>query len=236
MRVFHYLIFVLFCSAPFEVFAQEEYPAVFPDTIPMEMHDFYYTTRPDTFTGDTVFHLSNPECYVLLKVHMEYISFLVFKKEKKRWKIFNPAPYPEMDGGSYTFDTIDFNGKGSPELLVRWEDFNPENGGLGWSTEQKSGFYLWDIDKVQLIYHMRDQYNYSSSWSDRYIDTTGEISASLVIEAYCRSYKVQFTLGKMQITADSNCAETDEESRKILPEYERVFQYEVKGNYLVLRK
>ena len=118
MRIFHFLVFLLFCTEPFDLFAQEEYPAFFPDTIPMEMHDFYYTTRPDTFTGDTVFHLSNPECYVLLKVHMEYISFLVFKKEKKRWKVFNPAPYPEMDGGSYTFDTIDFNGKGSPEVSI----------------------------------------------------------------------------------------------------------------------
>lgn len=236
MRVFHFIVFALFWYAPIEVFAQEEYPGIFPDTIPMEVHSFFYTTRPDTFTGDTVYRLAKPECYVLLQVHMEYISFLVFKKEKKHWKVFNPAPYPEMDGGSYSFDTINFDGKGSPELLVRWQELRNESGDLAMNDHITEGFYLWDMDHVKLIYHMRDRYTFEGRWNNRYIDSAGEVSANEIIVTICRSYIVKIEQGKITIQSDSDCAEVDEETGMILPEHERVYEYEAIDTLLILKR
>lgn len=236
MRNYTAVVLILLCLAPKAAIGQDEYPMKFSDTVAMEMHPFSYTTRPDTIGGDTVFRLANPECIVLLQVHMEYISFIVLKKEKKRWKMFNPAPYPEFDGGSYSFDTIDFDGSGSPELLVRWENSIDESGGSGWSNEFTSGFYLWDIDNAKLIFQMRDHHTFSSHWNDRFIDPEGEISANEVVESYCRNYIVSMERGRISIKCDPDCAEADEETGMILPEYQRLYEYEPEHDFLILKK
>lgn len=234
MRTLLLSLLTVSCFAPKDVLGQDEYPMKFGDTIPVERHSYSFTTRPDTFKGDTLFALLEDNCYVVQLMRGDNLTMLLLKKYKRKWKVLDLCP--NRQGGSFTVDTINFDGKGSPEMIVRWnsELYTNEMQG-GWS-ETSSGFYLWDIDNAQLIFNIQDVDEYSSSWNSRFIDSTGEVSAEVIEEHYCHNYHVELARERITISCRIECAEVDENSGKPLREYLEVYIYEQVGDILVRMK
>lgn len=233
MRTLLFLTFTVLFSAPQDALGQDT-PIDFGDTLTIEKFSFSYTTRPDTFIGDTLFILSKPQCIVVQQNRTHSVIITLLKKDKRKWKVLELCPHDQAE--SFTVDTINFDGKGSPELIVRWNSSFYANAMQGGWSETSSGFYLWDIDNARLIYTMQDQHSYTSLYNSHFIDSSGEPSAEVVDNSYCENYYVIIQPRKIEISYDPNCAEVDELSGMPLPQYSVEDVYELIGDYLILKK
>lgn len=214
-----------------EIIAQEGYPMQFNDSIEVFHSPYIVTNRPDTFKGDTVYRLTTPEVFILLNENGENSSLLVFVKHKKKWRVFTESSYSKET--SYSFDTIDFNGKSNPELLIRWSEENYEQGARGYTIERNGGIDLWDIDNLTLIFSIHDKDEFESSWYTLVYDSTEQDLVSVdVSESYCSNYITSFENNTIAIWCDPNCVERNDIGNP-LPQFLNKYFYKLSGDYLV---
>jgi hypothetical protein len=237
MRVLYFSILVTYFAS--QLCGQTNYPMEFADTLKITPVSWSLTNRPDTFNGDTIFKLRQPQGFVLQQNSEQGTVVRVFLKSKKSYKVFEARNDPNFDSydhpESYECDTVEFNGNGGKELLIRWSNFANNSGSTGGWSEWTSGFDMWDLDKLNQIFSIQDQDNYNDYWNER-IPTENGLATDVVRSSYCQNYNVEITPEQISISYSRDCVETDEETGIVLPQYERTYVYEIQNSLLVLRK
>jgi hypothetical protein len=193
----------------------------------------------DSITGDTLLTLSSPETYVIRNTHGYEAQLLVAIKVKEGYKVFVPCEYSSTR--EYSAEAIDFNGKGRPELLIRWSAFNGRGGWRDGWNETSSGMILCDLDTPSELFSIENTYEYSYWWNEYPTDSAGEIITTDTIiggggSSECERYSVHIEKKKITIQGDASCMRTDEETGEQTPMDSTVIVYTLKRTGLVRQK
>jgi hypothetical protein len=185
------ILTVLLLLTGFALSAQRSSPRTFPDTVPLNVSRFSFTMRPDTLRGDTLFSALKSGYYVLSLQNEDRTTITLVKKEGLSWKLLLLCSASR--GDTITIDTMDFNGEGTPELLVKHREYFFGQGAHGYTKEWSSRCLLWDIDRNTLIYSIDDHYRF-----EQFTSFEGGTY-------YCEIYDVVFSKGVIQLSCPPGC-------------------------------
>lgn len=235
MRPLFISVVILFTGL-LPVHAQDNQNA-FPDTITPSPADYFFTTRADTFKGDTLFTIQKGR-YVL-ETHTNLFNSVVyvFVKTKKGYNVFNACP--DVDGESFTCDTMNFDEKGNPELIVHWSWYWGHGGFRGSVHSDYEGLFIWNLDQLQLVYSIQNVY-YDEVYSIEYaVDSLGEENIdSIVGEGHtleCSSWNCSYEPKTIILTWDDNCQPTDENGNALSGPGRTTYAYSLTPSGLVLQ-
>lgn len=199
--------------------AQSTATEIVPDTLRPETASAKFYPSLDSLRGDTLYVIEGQKGFVIRPYGSSVIKIAV--KAKRGFSVFDGDP--DGAGGAYTFSTIDFNGVGQEELIIRWTGQNGRSGYIdGWS-ESTGGFLLWDLDNFQLLFEMQDRYDYNYWYTGVEYDSLGEFlqdSLGNIIyndsfaggESSCENYDVDIAYRKITVAFSPDCVDTENEA------------------------
>lgn len=244
MRTLLFFLLVNFFVFPKCAIAQTEYPEGLSDTITPESVEVKFYKTLDSIPGDTIFQCTSPELYVIQQDDW-YSTIQIAVKTKKGYNVFDGCPSETVK--EFNLDTMNFNGTGKNELVVYWNSYSGRSGWIDGWNEQASGVYVWDIDKMQLIFSYQNSYEYNYWYngveydsSGNYLtDSLGEILMNDSLaggESSCDKYDVNIDQKKITIHRQADCALTNTDDGAILREDDTTWIYDITQEGLVLRK
>lgn len=209
----------------------------FPDSIKPEQVEHYFTTRADTFHGDTLYEMCSGIYVLKSEAGLWEQRIRVFVRTKKGYNVFNGCP--EELAADYSFDTLNFNGTGLPELVISWHYLWSQGGVFGGTTQEYEGLYIWDLTNLDLIYNLQNKTFDIWSIAEFGRDSAGEFSDTIIRSSNgtdCNSWNLTLQKKKIILTWDTNCQPTDESEEVLPPPAQTVYVYELRPSGLVLKK
>jgi hypothetical protein len=164
-----FIISVLLLTHSFTSKGQSPFDDNFPDTVKPFKPKIFRVLNIDSLKPAYTDTLTNPEG-LLFWSHLNdrldgpYIAI----KGKGIYNVFL-INYDNETSGWDTVERIDFNGKGSKELLIKYK----WNMGNNHFSEYHQGFYLWDLDNITELMSVEYYYSYWL-YTVMVIDSTGE--------------------------------------------------------------
>jgi hypothetical protein len=213
--MFKYFLFLFFFALLNSVNAQDE-----PDS------DETVLALPDTlmyFDAENVVALKSLEAVgkiidtledskaVLIRTSAQRFggSYAVAVPTKRGYKMFDLLSGEKAD--SVTFASVDFNGHGNNELVVRWSNYAGHTGYENSIHEHERNIRIWDLDSLRCLMSFRDYYSYQNWWTVYAPDSSGtkpyedreEIESGG--ELRCETYDVTIKLKAVTIVQTNNC-------------------------------
>lgn len=194
----------------------------------------------DSIPGDTVFTLTSPKGYVIESHSNSGSTIFVALKVRSGYQVFDITPDASLPP-ELTFSTINFDGRGDDELMIKWTAGTGVSSWWGGWSEQSGGIAIWDLNKMRMMFNFQNYYSYNS-WSNSYeYDSLGNViinddDSSYHGESSCENYDVDVSLRKITIQRSSDCPYVEQETGLALPVDSRTYVYELRPCGLVLKK
>lgn len=171
----------------------------------------------DTFQSTDIDTLTNGNVYIIETSRQWFGSrHAVAAKRVGGYAVFDPTDGSCDHPQSISFDTIDFNGIGSPELLVRWFDYLGHSGWENSIHERYGGAIIWDTDSLRILFRFQNFYSFQNWWTTYEADSTGELPFDQreIIDSggeyTCESYDMKFGKREVTIMQTNHCPDQNE--------------------------
>ncbi len=233
MKVLRPFIICLFTIIALNCRSQSPIEKAFPDSVKPYKPKILTVFNLDSLKPFMLDTLHNPDGYIFVSHTNNQANgpFIALKK-KSYYNYF----YATGENGGNGIDKgkmIDFGGKGCKKFLLNYH----ENMGNEYFSEYHQGFYLWDLDKIELL--MSVEYIYSNSDHGISRDSTGEYIQTDSGSEDCYNFKPSFTNNTITFTEtnppcqwEQNEAEKREQKANPLIN-PRVIKYKLhKGNLI----
>lgn len=224
--------------------AQNLFPEGLSDTITPESADVTFYRTLDSLPGDTIYTIEAPEGFVL-RTQDYNATYRIALKTKSGYNVFNCCP-AVITHWPVLIDTVNLNGRGNPELEIRWSYGNGRSGWASGWNESSSGILIWDLDKIELVFSFQDSFEYNFWWNGIEYDSSGNLATDslgeVIIhdslsggESSCDKYDLKIELKQITIQRQADCTLNDTDSGAVLREDETIWIYELKRDELVLK-
>ena len=183
--------------------------------------------------------IEKPNCYLVriqTKPFQQNVSIAF--KQKNSWVLYEIIQDAD---DKIKIERVDFNGKGSKELIVYYSNsLGISQWTHGWAEHQKS-FAIIDLDNFQLLANI-ENYNSHMDWFQEFdsdeSDTLDYSERTLVNsggDQYGKNYIVAISKGKIVLTESKTCNDFEE---KITNEFTKpkTVTYIITKNYLIRKK
>ncbi|MGZ5282819.1 MAG: hypothetical protein ACXWEY_11135, partial [Bacteroidia bacterium] len=158
------LFFLFTMFAGFCVAQESEDQTNFEDTIQFTTLSKFTTKNIDTLNVEILDTLTDPKIFIIHSHHKYSSNLLIAQQKNNAWTIYKVVEdFPEIE----RIERLDFNKKGSKEIIIYYSYRN----GLSFYThgwqEQEKGFLILDPDNFTLLADIKN-YSYRADWSYEY--------------------------------------------------------------------
>lgn len=213
------LSFSLFClfsmtTALAQNSFDEEFSSL-PDTFHTYHPKTFFVVDLDAIGGKIVDTLNNPTAYIIdsFKSGGGYATRIALK-QKRGHLVFDPfeASLAFAMTSGLSFDRVDFNGKGSDELIIRW-DFR--TGHSSWQSgvyTSETGYQIWDLDNIQRYIDLITSGSLEQWWAEYDQDSTDMEGEPVLIDSgnHYECFQLEVKLEKKRVIINDVDCETEE--------------------------